>query len=209
MKQLRISIIGPGDIKYHYQEILKIKEKSLRKQINNIAKVLVKSNNSIAIVPDKGICLEIVKDYKKQGGKKALAVIPKNDNKYGIKHLKENLKEGLFDSEINSKTWQEQLFNLGLYGDICLYLGSSIGSNAELLASAYRYNKLNKFKKDKKRFDKEIRAGSRIPLTFMIYTPFLRSKKLPKETEAYLKEFGIRLDYIKSPKELEEKLQKL
>ena len=209
-KSLRISIIGPGDIKYHYQKLLKIKEKVLKNHINNIAKTIVKSNNSIALVPDKGICLEIAKSYKKQGGKQTLAIVPKDDKKYGIKHLKQNIKEkGLFDKIINSKTWQEQLFNLCLYGDICLYLGSSIGSNAELLASVYRYNKLNKFKKNKKKFDKEIRVGLKIPLTFMIYTPFLKSKRLPAETEAYLKKFGVKLEYIKSSKQLKEKLQRL
>ncbi|MCK5624449.1 hypothetical protein KAI04_01250 [Candidatus Pacearchaeota archaeon] len=210
MKNLRISIIGPGNIKYHYQDLLRIKEKTLKKHINNLGKVIAESNNSIAIVPDKGICLEIAKSYKKQGGKQVLAIVPKDDKKYGTKHLKQYIFEkNLFDKTINSKTWQEQLFNLCLYGDVCLYLGSSIGSNAELLASVYRYNKLNKFKKNKKKFDKEIKAGSEIHLTFIIYTPFLKSKRLPTETEAYFKKFKIKLEYVKSPKQLKEKLQKL
>ena len=210
MKKLRITIIGPGDIKYHYQKLLKIREKTLKKHINNLGKVIANSNNSIAIVPDKGICLEIARSYKKQQGKQALAVIPKDDKKYGIKHLKKYIYEkDLFNKTINSKTWQEQLFNLCLYGDVCLYLGSSIGSNAELLASIYRYNKLNKFKKNKKKFDKEIKAGSKNPLTYMIYSHFLKAKKLPAETEAYFKKFKIKLEYIKSTKHLKKILKKL
>ncbi len=111
--------------------------------------------------------------------------------------------------KINLKTWQEKLFNLVVYGDVCLYLGSSIGSNAELLASVYRYNKLNKFKKDKKKFDKEIIAGSKNSLTFLIYTPFLKSKIFSREIEIYLKKYNLKLEYIKSPKQLKEKLEKL
>ena len=105
MKKLRITIIGPGDIKYHYQKLLKIREKTLKKHINNLGKVIANSNNSIAIVPDKGICLEIARSYKKQQGKQALAVIPKDDKK---------IEEWIKQSEYDFKTAQA-MFSTGRY----------------------------------------------------------------------------------------------
>jgi hypothetical protein len=206
---IRVSLIGPGNIKHHYRKLLKISGKKLNSEIKKISKALVDSKSELAIVPDRGICLEVAREFKKNNGKKIYGIVPKDDKKYGIKHLKKYLEEkNLIDNEINSGTWQEQLFNLCLYGDICICLGLSVGSNAELLASFYRLNKLTKFKKDPSKIDKEIKANKNIKFTYLIYLPFLKSKKLPKEIESYFKESKINLIYIKNAKHLKKELKK-
>ena len=71
---------------------------------------------------------------------------------------------------------------------------------------------MNKFKKginNAKYLHPEIRAEKNIPYTFLIYSPFLKNKKIPYETEAYIKKYGINLIYIKNPEELKEKLMRL
>ena len=89
---LRISLIGPGDIDFHYYQILKINPKRFQSELKKISKVLAESNTEIELTPDKGIALEIAKEYKKQNGKNAIASIPKDDKTYGIKHLEPYLK---------------------------------------------------------------------------------------------------------------------
>ncbi len=37
---MRISILAPGDIEYHFQELLKIPKEKFENEINNIAKTL-------------------------------------------------------------------------------------------------------------------------------------------------------------------------
>jgi len=214
---LRISLIGPGDIDFHYSEILKIPSNKLKSEIKEIAKVLAESKVEIEITPDKGIALEIAKEYKKQNGKKVIASVPKNDKAYGIKHLEPYLKtkisnNKLFDKEINTGDWRQQNRLKALLGNIVLILGISSGANIEIDYGIYLYRLISKMKKgikNAKYLHKEIRAGKNIPYTFLIYTPFLKNKKLSPETEAYIKKYGIKLIYIKSPKELKKILEKL
>jgi hypothetical protein len=48
----------------------------------------------------------------------------------------------------------------------------------------------------------EVRAGKTIPYSFIVYSPFVKSRKLDSETEAYLKKYGINLIYVNNSKEL-------
>ncbi len=214
---IRASLIGPGDIDFHYSKILKIPLNKLKNEVKEISKVLAESNIEIELTPDKGIALEIAKEYKKFKGKKIIASIPKDDKAYGIKHLQPYLqtkinKRKLFDEEINTGDWRQQNRIKALLGDVVLYLGSSPGTNIEINYGIYLFKLMNKFKKginNAKYLHPEIRAGKNIPYTFLIYSPFLKNKKLLYETEIYMKKYGINLIYIKNSKELKNELIKL
>ncbi len=218
MKQsLRVAIIGPGNLEFYYQKLQKINKKKLKSELKKIAKALVEADVEIVLVPDKGVDIEIARLYKKQGGKKAIGTIPKSDKRYGIEHLKPYMNEKIngkkiFDEFIDSGDWREQNRLRGFFGDIVLSLGISPGSELEMNYSTYLFKLMKGFKNgvsNVKGLHPQIRANKNIPYTYFIYTPFIKNKKLYPETEAYLKEFGIKLEYIKSPKQLKEKLQKL
>ncbi|MEJ2267853.1 MAG: NosD domain-containing protein, partial [Nanoarchaeota archaeon] len=142
---LRISLIGPGDIKFYYSKILRISSEKLKKEINSIAKILTQSNIEIELTPDKGIALEIAKEYKKQNGKNVIASVPKKDKAYGIKHLEPYLNtkisnKKLFDKEIDTGDWRQQNRLKALLGDAILILGLSSGTNIEINYGIYFYS---------------------------------------------------------------------
>jgi hypothetical protein len=64
----RLSLIGPGDIDFHYQ-LLRLKPKKLQSKLESIAKVLAELNVALELLLDKGVCLELAKLYKQAGGK--------------------------------------------------------------------------------------------------------------------------------------------
>jgi len=214
---LRISLIGPGDIDFHFYRLLKFPKNKFQSELKNIAKTLAQSNVEIELTPDRGISFELAKEYKTQGGKNVIASVPKDDKAYGIRHLQPYLNtkvnnKKLFDKEINTGDWRQQNRLKALLGDIVLYLGTSIGTDLEANYGIYLFKLMNKLKKgikNAKYLHPEIRAGKNIPFTYLIYSPFLRNKKLSLETEAYMKKYKINFYYIKNSKELKEKLQKL
>lgn len=211
---LRVSLIGPGDIDFHFYELLGFTKKKFQSELEKIAKALAESNVEIELCPDRGISLELAKEYKKQGGKKVICSVPRDDKAYGIKHLENYLKtkvneKNLFDEEINTGDWRQQNRLKSILGDVVLYLGISIMANVEANYGVYLFKLMNKFKKgidNAKYLHPEVRAGKNIPYTHLVYSPFLKNKKLPSEIEAYMKKYGINLVYIKSPGELKKKL---
>jgi hypothetical protein len=68
---LRVSLIGPGDVEYHYRNVLKID--NLDKHVLEIARAL--RDTEIVFLPDRGISFEIAKIYKQIGGRKVIATI--------------------------------------------------------------------------------------------------------------------------------------
>ncbi len=214
---LRVSLIGPGDIDFHFYKFLKFPKKKFQSELEKIAKALVDSNVEIELAPDRGVSFEIAKEYKKQRGTKVIGSVPKSDKAYGIKHLEPYLKtkvngKKLFDKEINTGDWRQQNRLKVLLGDVVLYLGVSSGTDLEANYGIYLYHLMNKFKKgidNAKYLHPEVRAGKKIPYTFLIYSPFLKNKKLYPETEAYMKKYGIKLIYINSTNQLKEELSKL
>ena len=83
----RISLIGAGNIKFHYNEMLGIKQEEFSKQITEIAKVLAESINEIVLLPDNGAPFEVAKRYKEFEGKQVIGTVPYSDTDFGIKHL--------------------------------------------------------------------------------------------------------------------------
>lgn len=213
---MRIALIGPGDIKFHYQELLGIPEPEFRKEIEKIAKALAKSGAEIELLPDKGICIELAKLYKKAGGKKVIGSIPKSDRTFGISHLEQYITEQinnkpLFDEIINTGDWFKHDLIKGLMGNAILYLGASPGTDGERHYAVYLYKLIAGFKKgvdvSAKSIHPQALAGKNF--TVLVYSPFLKARKLPQEDEVYMKRFGINLVYINSASELEEALREL
>jgi hypothetical protein len=206
---LRIALIGPGDINFHFIELLKLPQEELNKNIFEISEALKQNKAEIVIVPDKGICFEIAKKYREFGGKKVIGSVPVSDTYFGIKHLlpcMETKIEGkkLIDEIIDTKTWYQQDATHCLYGDCVLLLGKSLGSIGELSLGFY----ISKILAKKENLAKKIRAGRVIPFTAIIYNPFVKGQS-SFEMEAYIKKSGGRCFYVNNAGELKELLTKL
>jgi len=212
---MRLSLIGPGDVKFHYSELLGIKEEDLGKELEGIAESLVESNAELELLPDDGICIEIARRYKSKGGKKVVGAVPKSDKTFGIRHLERYIHEKnggkpLFDEIIDTENWFKHDLIKGLLGNAVLYLGASPGTDGERHYAVYLYKLMQRFKKgveiSGRNIHPEIKAANNYAI--FVYSKFLMDKKLPKEDEAYMKKFGVNLVYINNPQELKSELKK-
>jgi hypothetical protein len=213
---MRISLIGPGDTEFHYQELLKISRDELESELERIAKALADSGSEIELLPDNGVSLMIAREYKKSKGKRIIGAYPKSDNTFGVKHLEIYTQEKidgeqLFDEFVDTENWFKHDLIKGLLGNAILYLGSSPGTNGELNYAVYLYKLMTGNKKGVEVAGKfihhEIRAGK--DFTIFVYSPFLTNGTLKKEDEEYISKFGIRLVYVKNPEQLRDELRKL
>ena len=207
---LRVSLIGAGDIEYHYFRLLKLSKKKFEKEIEKIAKTLADLEVELVLLPDRGICFEIAKIYKKFGGKKVYGTVPYSDREFGIKHLIPYITakvdgRKVFDKIINTCNWYKQDLTCCLYGDITLMLGNSLGSLGELVYGFYLYKLFAgakpkvKIKRDK--IHSEIRAGRKIPFSTIIYLPFFK-ERLNSEIESYIKKLNGKIYYINTSQKL-------
>jgi hypothetical protein len=212
---MRISLIGPGDIEFHYKQLLALDDLKFNSPLEDIAQALVNSKSEIALLPDKGVSIEIARKYKKRRGKKVIGIVPQSDKTFGIEHLKPYIKEQinakpLFYEIIDSGDWFKHDMTKGLFGNAVLYLGASPGTDGERNYAVYLYKLINQFKQGIKIAGKKIHPEIRADENFsiIVYSPFLLNKRLPKEDEAYMKKFNIRLFYADTPKKLESILNK-
>jgi len=214
---IRLALIGAGNIKYHYVEMLKISESDFQKQIEQIAKALAETSTEIVLLPDKGVCIEVAKQYKKLKGKKVIGTIPLEDQDFGIQHLEQHINtkingKRLIDQKINTGTWYKQDLTIGTFGDAILMLGNSLGALGELTYAYYLYKIFKGTKKGvsatAQKIHPEIRAGKQIPFSVILYKPFLK-EKLNFEIEQYIKKLGCHIFYVNTPKELKQKIQEL
>jgi hypothetical protein len=208
----KVSLIGPGDIEYHYYSLLNIQDKQLREHIHHLSRVLAETCE-IVLLPDSGICFEIAKKYKEFGGEKCSGIAPLDDKIFGIKHLKEYMRAKIsgdkkikvFDEIINTGNWYKQHFAHCLFGDIILMLGTSPGTLYEMASAFYVY-KIFQGYKDKvnvmeKQVHKQIVAGTKIPFTLIIYKPFMKSD-IQVEMKEYISRIGGKIYYAKNPRQL-------
>ena len=210
-----LSLIGPGDIRFHYFELLELKEKKFNSELEKIAQSLVDSGVELELLPDRGICFEIAKKYKGLGGKKVIGSVPKSDKIFGIEHLKEYIKADInkkpvFDEIIDSGDWFKHDVIKGLFGNAILYLGASPGTDGERNYAVYLYKLIKRFKQGVeiagKNIHPELKAGE--DFTIFVYSKFLINKKLEPEHEAYMKKFGVNLVYVSNADELMGRLKK-
>jgi len=214
---LRVSLIGPGDIEFHYHNLLGISQDKFYSILEKLAKSLSKSDVELELLPDRGVSLELAKKFKENKGGRVVASIPKSDTGYGIAHLTPYINtevrgKKLFDEEIDTGDWGQQNRLKGLLGDVTLFLGITFATELEMNYALYLTRLMKGTKKgveNAQYLHPEVRAGKNIPYTFLIYSPFLKARKLPFETEAYMKKYGINFEYIKNSRQLRQKLSEL
>jgi len=215
---IRISLIGAGNIKYHYSELLKINQEELNKHAEAIAEALVQTKAETILLPDRGICFEIAKKIRKKSQNKIYGTVPKSDKDFGITHLQpyitaETDKKKIFDQIIDTNNWYKQDLTHCIFGDIILMLGNSLGAQGELVYGYYLYKLFMgedkpEVKVMKKKIHPEIRAGEQIPFSVIIYKPFLK-EKLNYEIEAYIKKLKGNIYYVNNAAELKTQILNL
>ncbi len=214
---LRVVLIGAGDIQYHYFNLLNFDEKNFEKSLNEISKILSEEDFEIVLLPDRGVSFEIAKKYKFFNGKKVLGTVPLSDKDFGIKHLEKYMSfefdgKKVFDEFIDTGNWYKQDLTHCIFGDIILMLGNSLGSMGELVYGFYLYKLFRgdkpNVKAKKKAIHEEVRAGENIPYSLIIYEPFVK-EKLNYEIEEYIKKHGGKIFYVKNSNELKNVLKEL
>lgn len=213
----RVSLIGPGDVAWHYERLLGIHNTEFNEHIEGLAEVLARNGHELSLLPDKGAPYELAKAYRRQSDGIIVANVPASDTNIGIEHLQryreaEIKGKPVFNKEIDTGTWYKQDVTHTLFADAVLLLGSSLGSLGELNLGYYVYNLLGghktKVQARKKRVNKEILAGREFTFTTLCYTPFMKDK-LPVEIEAYIRKSGGQVQYIDNANELEKALKEL
>jgi hypothetical protein len=137
---MRVSVIGAGDIEkiYTYSGM---DEEKVRNLIDDVGKLLAEKGVEVVILPDRGIPVLVAEAYRKHGGKKILGLIPKDDTRYGIKHLGDYA--GRIDSEQNIGTWYDLNGEIAASGDVCICIGYSCGVSTEICFLKYHYKYFN------------------------------------------------------------------
>ncbi len=209
---LRISLIGPGNVRYHFQELLGMEKTAFDAHLDSIAKAV--SGHEIVLLPDGGVCFEVAKRYRDIGGKRVCGTVPIADKDFGIAHLEPYLNsethgKRIIEEIIDTQTWYRQDLLHCLFGDCILMLGNSLGSMGEM---AYAYYVYKLFKGDKpevkvskKAIHPKIIAGDRVPFSLIIYMPFFK-RSLDYELVEYIKKLGCKVYYAKDAEELKETL---
>jgi hypothetical protein len=214
---MRVSIIGAGDIKFHYNELLEMSDNELSIHLEKIAFVLKETDSIPVALPDRGIPFELTKKFKEIGGEKAIGVAPLSDNSFGITHMNEFIESNVggkkvFDEVIDTDNWYKQDMTHCLFGETILVLGITTGSLGELAYGYYLYNLMQGHKPGVKTksnmIHEKIVAGSKIPLNTIVYMPFVKGK-LPFELEKYIEKFGGKVFYVKNSSELKDVIIKL
>jgi len=174
---MKLSLIGAGDIEYHYFDLLKLDRNKFEKEIRDIAKILTDSKTELVLLPDRCLPFEIAKLYKGFRGKKVFGTVPLSDKDFGIMHLKKYIDaeingKKVFDEIIDTDNWYKQDLTCCLYADSILLLGLSTGSLGELAYAYYLYKlfkgKKPEVKSDGKKIHSEIIAGTKMPFSVFI-----------------------------------------
>jgi hypothetical protein len=214
---MKVVLAGAGDIKFHFNELLKINNEELDTHLNEIATVLKETNSTPVCLTDRGVLFNLVKKFKAAGGEKAIGLAPLSDNTFGITHMQEFIEakvsgKKVFDEVIDTGDWYKQDMTHCLFGDVILMLGLTTGSLGELSYGYYLYKLIGGFKvgveAKGKTIHERIIAGEKMPLHTIVYAPFTKDK-LPFELEAYINKFGAKVFYVSNEKELNKVLNEL
>ena len=171
------SIIGTGDAS-KIKRYTNLNLDQFKTILIRLADILAKSGDSIMIIPDTGVPLELAKIYKQKGGAEVIGIVPTTDMEYGIKHIEKNL--GIIDKKVEVNSWHQAAPRLIYNSDIVICLGISSGTLIDL--GYVKYNLKWKPKKVQKVF---------------VFRNMISG--LPRELEEDLKPV---LVYINQPEEL-------
>ncbi len=210
---MRICLLGPGNIEYHYFRLLKIGKKRFKEEIDRIASILSRKKVELVLLPAKGLPYEIAKKCKELNKESIIyGLVPFNDKVFGIKHLKDYMDKKVMYKFFNTGDWYKQHMTIALFGDVVLLLGLSLGSLSELLDGLYIYKILAGKKPyvgvKREKIHKEVRAGSKMPLFILAYRPFIK-KGLGYEIESYIKKSDAKLIYVDSSDQFDQIISKL
>jgi hypothetical protein len=214
---VKISLIGAGDVKFHFNELIGINNLELEKHLEEIAIVLKETSSVPVCLTDRGVLFDLVKKFKKIGGGEVIGLAPLSDNTFGISHMSEFInakidERKVFDEIIDTGDWYKQDMTHCLFGDVILMLGLTTGSLGELSYGYYLYNLLNWLKSDCKNqsnlIHKKVSAGKKNPFSTIVYLPFIKSK-IPFEIEKYIEKFGGKVFYVNDSVELKKILLSL
>ena len=92
-------------------------------------------------MPAKGVAYEIAKVYKENNGKKIIGLIPKDDKRYGIKHIKDYFS--IVDEKVNIGDWYSLNGEIAGYSDYAIVIGFSCGVLSEIAISKYHFKFLD------------------------------------------------------------------
>ncbi|MDD3083526.1 MAG: hypothetical protein PHP82_00725 [Candidatus ainarchaeum sp.] len=208
---MKVCLVGVGDKKFHFNEMLNINDIELDNYLNEISFAFKNTDSVPVCLTDYGILFDFVKKFKSVGGNKVIGLAPLSDDSFGISHLQEFINaeinsKKVFDEIIDTGDWYKQDMTHCLFGDVILVLGLSTGSLGELAYGYYLYNLIGGFKKEindkSSSIHKKICAGKNVPLHTIVFSPFLK-EKLPFELEKYVEKFGAKIFYVSNSKELE------
>jgi len=214
---MKVSLIGAGDVKFHFNELLKISNGELNKHLEKIANSLKETNSIPVALADRGVLFDLIKKFKKINGENAIGLAPLDDTTFGTAHMKEFIEaeingKKVFDEIISTGDWYKQDMTHCLFGDVVLVLGLTTGSLGELSYGYYLYKLIGGRKEgvETKRKDvhERIVAGSKIPMHTIVYSPFMK-ERLPSELEKYIEKFGAKVFYVKDAVELKQVLKNL
>jgi hypothetical protein len=208
---VRVTLIGAGNVDFHYKTLLGFSDEKLTAHLDSIARALVSSGSELLVTPDDGVSFDIAKKYKFFGGKKVTGLVPVSDKRWGTKHIDKYLSEKIngkkvLDEVIDTLNWLEHDSTHNLFGDVTLCLAFSVGAMRELCGGYYLYKLFSGEKPEARialeRVNPKIVAGTKMPFHTIIYSSFVQ-ESLPKEIEKYIGKYGCKVFYVGNAKELE------
>ena len=84
---MKVSVLGCGD-PGKILRFSKTGEDELKLIISGVGRLVAGKGHELVIIPDRGVPAEVAKVYRESGGKKVIGVVPVNDSRFGIEHLK-------------------------------------------------------------------------------------------------------------------------
>lgn len=214
---LRVCVIGPGNIDFHFFELLKMPQKKFWHHAEQIAQALTESGVEIVLLPDFGVSFEVAKQFRQKSNRQILGTVPFSDTNFGIAHLKPQMEEKigkkkLFDNFIDTHDWYKQDMSICIFGDVVLMLGNSLGTMRDLTAGFYLYKLFSGGKKTvsvlREKIHGEARAGGARPFSVIVYQPFFK-EKLNSEIEKYIQQMGCQIFYAKNAAEIKKSIAQL
>jgi|GEM_PF-6653507 len=84
---MRLVVIGPGNPQLYLTKIRKDWHGDYHTDIHNLAQVLVQEGIELALLPDRGMYLDLAIEYKRLGGKYVVGLVPMGDKIWGYRAL--------------------------------------------------------------------------------------------------------------------------
>ncbi|MEM2974143.1 MAG: hypothetical protein QW112_00740 [Candidatus Micrarchaeia archaeon] len=136
---MKVSILGAGDVtKIH--RFGKVSEEEARQLLDEVGMIIARKGMDLVCVPARGIPYEVAKAYRAAGGRKVIGVVPRDDKRYGIKHIQDYMD--IMDEEINIGNWYDLNGEIAAQGDFAVCIGMSSGAMIDIAMMKYHYKYL-------------------------------------------------------------------